>query len=76
MENIGKRAATAIRERAARNGTKKGWEQETLNLTRKTFRLWERGENAPSAYFLQQMAFAGYDVVWILTGVDRNNGKA
>ena len=75
MEKIGKRAATAIMERAARNGTTKSQEQEILNLTRKTFRLWRMGENAPSAYFLQQMALAGYDVFWILTGQEGNNGK-
>lgn len=75
MGNIGKRAAMAIRERATRNGTTTSHEQRVLNLTRKTFHSWDRSENDPQAYFLQQMALAGYDVIWILTGVEKNNGK-
>lgn len=68
MGSIGERAAQAIRERAKLNGTTKSHEQELLNLTRKTFCSWARGEYDPNAYFLQKMALAGYDVIYILTG--------
>ena len=75
MENIGKRAAMAIRERAKQNGTKIGAESLKVDVSRKTMNDWEKRNMNPSAYFLQQMAFAGYDVVWILTGEERNSGK-
>lgn len=75
MENIGKRAAKAIRERQKQNGTKLNEELIKVDLSRKVMNDWElRGRN-PSAYFLQQMALAGYDVMWILTGQEGNNGK-
>lgn len=75
MENIGKRAAKAIRERAKQNGTKLGQESLKVDVSRKVMNDWEKRNRNPSAYFLQQMALAGYDVIWILTGVEKNNGK-
>lgn len=75
MENIGKRAAKAIRERAKRNGIKLEEESMKLYVSRKVMNDWEIHNRNPSAYFLQQMALAGYDVYWILTGQEGNNGK-
>ncbi len=75
MENIGKRAAKAIRERAKQNGTKLGEESYKVDVSRKAMNDREKRKRNPSAYFLQQMALAGYDVVWILTGQEANNGK-
>lgn len=75
MENIGKRAAQAIRERAKQNGTKLEEESLKVYVSRKVMNDWEIQNRNPSAYFLQQMAFAGYDVFWILTGQEANNGK-
>lgn len=68
METIGKRAATAIRERAKQNGAKLEQESLKVDVSRKVMNDWETKNRNPSAYFLQQMALAGYDVVWILTG--------
>ena len=75
METIGKRAATAIRERAKQNGTKLEEESMKLYVSRKVMNDWELRNRNPSAFFLQQMALAGYDVFWILTGQEGNNGK-
>lgn len=68
MGCIGERAAQAIRERAKLNGTKITSECENLDVTRKTLSVWTRSITDPNAYFLQQMALAGYDVIYILTG--------
>lgn len=75
MENIGQRAAQAIRERAKQNGTKLEEESLKVYVSRKVMNDWERRSVNPSAYFLQQMALSGYDVFWILTGQEGNNGK-
>ena len=39
-----------------------------------TFRCWEKGRYNPSAYALECMALARYDIYYILTGV-KSNGK-
>lgn len=75
MENIGKRAAQAIRERSKENGTKLEEESMKLYVSRKVMNNWELRNRNPSAFFLQQMALAGYDVFLILTGREGNNGK-
>lgn len=75
MENIGQRAAQAIRERAKKKGTKVEEESLKIYVSRKVMNDWEIRNRNPSAYFLQQMALAGYDVYWILTGQEGNNGK-
>lgn len=72
MENIGKRAAQAIRERAKQNGTKLEEESLKVDVSRKVMNDWEIRNRNPSSYFLQQMALAGYDVIWILTGGNDN----
>ena len=68
METIGQRAAKAIRDRAKESG--KLLEEELLNVdvSRRVLCGWENCTRNPQAYFLQQMALAGYDVYWILTG--------
>lgn len=68
MGCIGERAAQAIRERAKLNGTTLSCEYGKLNVPRKTFCYWQNGIYDPNAYFLQQMALAGYEVIYILTG--------
>lgn len=75
MENIGQRAVKAIRERSKKNGTKLEEESLKVYVSRKVMNDWEIRNRNPSAYFLQQMALSGYDVYWILTGQDGNNGK-
>lgn len=39
-----------------------------LGLSRKAIYSWESGDCPPSIYALQAMAYAGYDVHYILTG--------
>ena len=65
---IGQRAARMIRETAQIEGIKVSEELKMLGATRKTFGDWESRGLDPSAYWLQQLALAGYDVFWILTG--------
>lgn len=69
---VGERAVKAIRQRAKENGVPVCYEQEKLDLPRKTFRTWAKENMNPSAYFLAQMALQGYDIHYILTGEDKN----
>ena len=66
--SIGERAALAIEAMAKKNGTTIEEECHNIGATRKAKHDWERHGRNPQAYFLQQMALAGYDVIWILTG--------
>ena len=65
---IGQRAAQAIRETAAREGIKLFQELYLLGFSKEAFYGWEKNGHEPQAYFLRQLALAGYDVYWILTG--------
>ncbi len=66
---IDQRAAKAIKERV-RYG-KVAPELKRLGTVSTNYSRWRDGESDPQAYWLQQMAFAGYDVHWILTGEHR-----
>lgn len=70
--SIGERAAQAVFERAIAEGTSVAEQYEKLKLARAVQHHWETERNDPSAYALRQLALAGYDVVWILTGGDRS----
>lgn len=69
MDKIGLRAVAAIEEMAKKNGTKASKEYQKLDVTPTVFHNWKYGNFAPSAYYLRNMALAGYDVTYILTGV-------
>lgn len=64
---IGNRAFKAIKERARKNGVSVYQEAKKIEGLEKVAYSWKDNMN-PSTYWLQQMAFAGYDVIWILTG--------
>ena len=66
---IGERAARAIKSRA-RPGTVQT-ELERLNIPQDRFYKWKSGISDPSAYYLQQMVLAGYDIIFILTGKEK-----
>lgn len=68
METIGQRAAKAIRDRAKESGKLLEEELLDVDVSRRVLCAWENYNRNPQAYFLQQMALAGYDVYWILTG--------
>ena len=64
---IGERAVKAICDRAKANGTTDIIECAFLGINPRTLEDWKKRYN-PSTYFLQQMVYHGYDVIWILTG--------
>lgn len=72
METIGERAVKEIKKRARQNNVSVSKQGSELSITSTHISRWTDGTN-PSAYWLQQMALAGYDVIYILTGV-KNNG--
>lgn len=71
---IGERAALAIQYRSERIGTSPAKLMEEMGSNRKTLRDWRSQNINPSAYWLQQLALDGYDVIWILTGQRQHQG--
>jgi transcriptional regulator with XRE-family HTH domain len=65
---VGQRAAKAIRDRAKKNGETLEREADKVYVSRKVINDWEIHNRNPQAFFLQQMALAGYDIYWILLG--------
>lgn len=68
METIGNRAYKEIKKRAKRNGICATEEALKMGVTSHSLSSWKKGNNNPSAYYLQQMVLAGYDVIYILIG--------
>ena len=68
MKEIGKRAAAEIRQQAYDNDTDISFELVCINTCRQDMYSWEKGKTMPSALKLRNMALAGYDVHYILTG--------
>jgi len=64
---IGERAARAIKSRVP-DKKQREVELAKLDIPKGTFGHWQCGKGDPSAYYLKQMALAGYDVFYILTG--------
>lgn len=73
MLTIGQRTVKAIKARCKENGTTIQAELKKISSTRQNYNNWEEKGGNPSAYFLQQMVLAGYDVIWILTGKENCN---
>ena len=69
---VGQRTALAIK-RHVRYGRVKT-ELDRLTIPVGTYKRWKLGKDDPQSFWLQQLAFAGYDVHWILTGQVRDNG--
>ena len=72
---IGERAAKLVKERAWANGTTFVQECEVLGVWYSNLRSWSTGLSDPRADTLASMYNAGYDVIWILTGKESNNGR-
>ncbi len=70
--NIGQRAYQAICDRAKQTGRKILEEAGAVYVSKEVLWRWKSGRFEPRAYFLQQMALAGYDVFWVLTGEKMN----
>lgn len=73
LTSVGERAAHLVRVKAISKGIPICEELEIIGATRKVYRDWDKCNRNPTSYFLQQMALAGYDVIWILTGKENNN---
>jgi hypothetical protein len=65
---IGSRAVQAIQERAADTDVKPEALLEDLGASKDCLREWGQRGRTPGGYLLCQMALAGYDTYWILTG--------
>lgn len=70
---IGQRAALAIKRRVRFGKVKP--ELDRLTIPTGSYERWKLGKGDPQSYWLQQMALAGYDVHWILTGETKNPMK-
>lgn len=65
---IAERAVYAVKKHAKEKGITLADEARALDIGYRVIYGWASVGHSPSAYFLQQMALAGYDVIWILTG--------
>lgn len=63
---VGQRLVRAVKERVPYGKVKQ--ELERLQIPQSSFTHWKDGDRNPQVYYLTQMALAGYDVYWILTG--------
>jgi hypothetical protein len=65
---IGQRVAQAVKKRAREQNISLDLERAFIGVESKSFRDWKNGKCDPSAYYLQQLAMRGYDIMWILLG--------
>lgn len=63
---IGQRATLAIKRRVRYGNVNP--ELDRLTIPHSSYERWKLGKGDPQSFWLQQMALAGYDVHWILTG--------
>ena len=70
LRTVGERAAQVIMAQATIKGIPIEKELETIGANRKIYRDWKKCGRNPQAYYLTQMALAGYDMMWILTGIE------
>lgn len=68
MENIGVRAAKEIYNRQDSEHSLEDVLNE-IGLTRASLSYWTKQRHVPGGKILRKMALAGYDVIYILTGV-------
>lgn len=64
--SVGQRAALAIKRRVRYGNVKP--ELDRLTIPHGSYERWKLGKGDPQSFWLQQLALAGYDVHWILTG--------
>lgn len=72
FETVGQRAAYAIRGRCVQNRTSLEHELRNADISSRLFWSWEKQGFSPTAYSLRKLAVAGYDVMWILMGGERD----
>lgn len=64
---IGQRCYLALNDRAERRGVSCAKECRKCNIEPHYLQYWRKGGN-PSAKALKELALAGYDIYYILTG--------
>ena len=68
MTGIGKRTAQLLIEREAQTGVPARKQLENMGMRPRNLSAWQSEGRNPGGYALSQMALAGYDVMYILTG--------
>ena len=74
-ETIGQRAARLIEGRSWDTKLPVTTLMQSLGTSRQVYYNWRNAKEEPSANLLAKMALAGYDVLWVLTGMERRNEK-
>lgn len=68
-ETIPERAALEVLRRVGDEKKSNSRELDKIQLSERLLHRWIKAQCIPGGYFLQQMALAGYDIYYILTGV-------
>ncbi len=72
MNEIGIRAAAAVRKMALEKGLPLWGETELIGTCYSTMAEWEKGRTTPGGVILANMLRRGYDVNYILLGSKNN----
>lgn len=67
-DDVAQRAYLALKHRKIHERVDLIRQGNQIGIGKAGIALWKSGDTAPGARVLRRMAFAGYDVVWILTG--------
>lgn len=59
-------------DRAKQDGRTFPEELDRIGIPYRTVNFWKNGKSSPNAMWLELLYYAGYDVVWILTGENEN----
>ena len=70
-ESVSERASLEILRRAGCEKSALLQELEKIQVSERLFHRWLSTPGFPGSYFLREMALAGYDIDYILTGVRR-----
>lgn len=72
--SIAERAVCEIVRKTRNDNKNLKKELQFLGISKTLYFKWNRSENEPQSYFIAEMAKAGYDVIYILTGVRKCYG--
>lgn len=72
-DSISERAALEIIRRSRSEKKSLRYELDKIQVSERLLYRWLSVPGCPSSYFLREMALAGYDIDFILTGVRRKD---